>query len=488
MASASTTSLLAFGPLLKRHRRAARLTQAQLAERAGFSVVYVSMLERGARAPQRTTVALFADALALAPTERVALETAAQLPPANLPRDRRAEQAGAARSLPIGGFLGAVPTGALVGRARELATIALALDVVTNGQGRLLMLVGEPGVGKTRLAQEITLKAREQGFRVVTGRCYEPQQPVAYSPFLEALALAVAGADAAVQAQVSQQWPEVARLLPDRVASAPAAAVQLDDRSAQQRLFWQVSGFLGALAEQEPLALLLDDLQWADSASLDLLAHLARHTRERRLLLVGTARAVEAQRQPPLAAALSDLRRDELLEQIAVRRLAEEETSALIGATLRRAIPVEFGGGESGDMTVAPPLAQLIYARSEGNAFFTRQLARALQEQGDLAFAEGQWRLSADTAAPAMHAPESVRAVIGQRLGRLSALTQDVLREASVLGQVFAFDDLQGMSQRGEQEVEEALAEAVGGGSYVRGSMIATASITRSPVTRSTPS
>ena len=87
-------------------------------------------------------------------------------------------------------------------------------------------------------------------------------------------------------------------------------------------------------------------------------------------------------------------------------------------------------------------MAQLIYQRSEGNAFFTRQLARALQEQGNLQFEGDEWHLSA-TAAPASSPPESVRAVIGQRLGRLAPLTQEMLREASVLGQVFTFGDLQ---------------------------------------------
>jgi transcriptional regulator with XRE-family HTH domain len=187
-----SVSTLTFGALLKRHRRAARMTQAQLAERAGFSVVYISMLERGARQPQRTTVALLVDTLALAPTERAALEAAARLPsaPLSLRRENGPVEDAGTPVLPIGGFLGATPTGALVGRTEELATITAILAAGALGQGRLLVLVGEPGVGKTRLAQEITLRARAQGFRVITGRCYEPQQGVAYYPFLEALALA----------------------------------------------------------------------------------------------------------------------------------------------------------------------------------------------------------------------------------------------------------------------------------------------------------
>ncbi|HEY7092017.1 MAG TPA: helix-turn-helix domain-containing protein, partial [Ktedonobacterales bacterium] len=159
----STTSVRAFGLLLKRYRRATRMTQAQLAERAGFSVVYISMLERGARQPQRTTVALLADALALSPAERAALEAVAPLPSPRAGGD-------ATPRLPTGGFLGATPVGPLVGREAELIVIENALEAVAQGQGRLLTLSGGPGVGKTRLAQEITLSARARGFRILTGR------------------------------------------------------------------------------------------------------------------------------------------------------------------------------------------------------------------------------------------------------------------------------------------------------------------------------
>jgi transcriptional regulator with XRE-family HTH domain/tetratricopeptide (TPR) repeat protein len=444
---------LPFGVALKRARRGARLTQAQLAERAGFSVVYISMLERGTRQPQRTTVDLLADALALTADERAALEVAAQLPtPSGEPAP--SERDATPLAVPLGGFLGATPTGPLVGRAVELRHLHTALDAVASGQGRLLLLAGEAGVGKTRLAQEIMLRARAQGFAVLTGRCYEPQQAVAYYPFLQALAMAEAGADPTVLARLPEQWPEVNHLLPDHMASTPTP-LPLDDRNAQQRLFWQVGGFLQALAERAPLALLLDDLHWADTASLDLLAHLARQARERRLLLVGTYREAEVGRQHPLEGMLRDLTRDELVERLVVHPLAADETTALIGATLGA-----DGGVEVSAITVPEEVAQRIYARSEGNAFFTRQLVRALQEQGDLEFAEGQWRLSANLT-PALEAPESIRSVIIQRLGRLTPLTQEVLREASVLGQVFHFEDLRGLAGRGEQEVEEALEEAV---------------------------
>src|SRR5262245_16441037 len=144
--------VLAFGPLLKRHRRATHLTQAQLAERAGFSADYISKLERGARDPQRATVALLADAMGLSTSDRKILEATVQR--------SRARHGDEAAQLPTGGFLGAVPAGPLVGRAAELEAITSALEMVASGHGQLLVLVGEPGVGKTRLAQEITLLAQ----------------------------------------------------------------------------------------------------------------------------------------------------------------------------------------------------------------------------------------------------------------------------------------------------------------------------------------
>jgi transcriptional regulator with XRE-family HTH domain/tetratricopeptide (TPR) repeat protein len=455
------TPALDFGIALKRARKAAGLTQAELAERAGFSLVYIGMLERGARQPQRTTVALLADALCLAVSDRAALETAARLPSAPLPLKRRAKAVTETSRLPVGGFLGALPTGQLVGRKRELELITDTLEAVAAGHGRLLVLVGEPGVGKTRLAQEIALQARVRDYRVLTGRCYEPQQRVAYFPFLDTLSEAMPFAQGNILSPVAERWPDVARLLPDQLASV-LSPIQLDDGNAQQRLFWQVGDLLKTLSKRNPVALLLDDLQWADRASLDLLLHLARYLRDRPILLVGTAREIEAQHQPPLLEALSELRREELLEQLAVRPLAADATSALIEATL-----AGVKGAAGGTETVAPELARRVFERSEGNAFFTRQLAIALHEQEELQWVEGQWRLSATSAsagASVVKAPESIRVVIGQRLARLTPLTQDVLREASVLGQVFIFGELQHMNHRGEQEVEEALEEAAEAG------------------------
>jgi class 3 adenylate cyclase/tetratricopeptide (TPR) repeat protein len=362
--------------------------------------------------------------------------------------------------LPVGNFLWARPEHRLVAREREMRTLLAELDAVQEGAGRVVFLVGEPGVGKTRLAQEVTEEARDRGFFVVTGRCYAPQENVPYFPFLEALAHAYAVAPTAVRATLPQQWPEVARLVPDRTVGAPVAGEGPMSGSTvdQQRLFWHVTGFLQALSAVRPLALLLDDLHWIDGASLALLLHLARHTRESAILLLGTYRDVDVPSTHPLARAAFEVGKEHLMERIEVHRLSLEGTAALLGATLE--------GGE-----VAEAVAALIYGPTEGNAFFAQESLRALVERGEVTLLDGRWELREGVE---LVVPENVRAAVLERVARLSSVTQQALALASVLGQTFTFDDLLATGghlaqtesettdgERGETALEAALEEAV---------------------------
>jgi class 3 adenylate cyclase/tetratricopeptide (TPR) repeat protein len=350
------------------------------------------------------------------------------------------------QDLPIGGFLGALPEGVLVAREEELARLASAVDAVAGGAGRLVLLAGEPGVGKTRLAQEVTLNARNRGFLVATGRCYEPSQGIPFYPFLEALSNAYVASPPSVRAIVAERWPHLGRLLPDHMA--PPSIPPSDSQEERERIFRAVTGFLLTLAEIGPVALLLDDLHWADDSSLALLQHLARHTRASPLLLLGTYRDVEVDPDHPLEAALLDLGRERLIERIAVRRLADSGTAAMMAATL-------------GTADLSPELAHLIHSRTEGNAFFVEEVVRSLVERGDIYRLGHTWALrDIDD----IEVPESVRSVIGRRMGRLHEPTQETLLAASVLGQTFAFDDLQAIEERSEEDVETALEEAVASG------------------------
>jgi tetratricopeptide (TPR) repeat protein len=238
--------------------------------------------------------------------------------------------------------------------------------------------------------------------------------------------------------------------LPEVRARAPHQAVHLVD---QQLLFYAVTRFLEALTGLAPLALAFDDLHWADGSSLKLLTHLAHHTRALPVLLLGTYRDVEVGRQHPLERALRDLQRAELAERIPVRRLDRANTEALIQMAL-------------GENRVSAALAHVLYDRTEGNPFFLQQVVRSLVEQGEIDRHDGHW-VWRRTREPEV--PESIRSVIGHRLARLTAETQEVLHQASVLGQTFAFDELQRLSDRSEEELDAALIEAASAGLVAEG-------------------
>ncbi|MDQ2741058.1 MAG: AAA family ATPase [Chloroflexota bacterium] len=343
-------------------------------------------------------------------------------------------------SLPIGGFLGALPSGVLVGREAEWDRVMGALESVMQGTGSLVLLSGEPGIGKTRMAQEVTLKARHWNFLIATGRSYEPEQAVPYYPFLEALLTLYHACPTDIRLDVPRRWPYLARLLHDEIGLVPSPAGSENGGPSplgraetatagedQQRLFRSVTGFLQAIAERIPIALLLDDLHWADDSSLKLLQHLARYTRGDRVFLLGTYRDVELHRQHPLEMALLDLGREGLVEDVEVRRLDQEGTADLMAEIV----------GEKEDLS---DLAEIVYRNTEGNAFFIQEVLRTLVDRGDFYRREdGRWERRK---VREMEVPKSIRSVIGQRLSRLEERAQEILREASVLGQTFIFDDL----------------------------------------------
>ena len=430
----SMAALSPFAVLLRRYRDAAELTQEELAERSGVSVRAISDLERGVKSrPQRATVQLLSHGLGLTDSDRAAFEAA--MPS----RHRSSTHILRSLDLPVGGFLGSVPEGPLVARQREIDRIREVVGAVHGGVGRLLFLSGEPGVGKTRLAQEATLICRASGMHVVTGRCYEPQQHVPFSPFVEVLSRLVKASRAMLGLDAVQHWPHLARLLPDEEAAGPPSGGEAD----QQRLFWAVGGLLELLAGGMPLAVALDDLHWADDSSLALLQHLTAQLRHVPVLLLGTYREADLRSEHPLARMLRHLHREHLAEEIGVGRLNEEETRALIAATL---------GGE-----VHPALARLVYEHTEGNAFFVQEVVRALAERGEAVEKDAMWQYRAQSE---MAIPPTVQEAIRERLTRLSPRAQATLEQASVLGQTFAFEELQAMSGRSEEEIEAELAEA----------------------------
>jgi len=454
-----------FARELRALRQAAGLSQEALAERAGVSVRGVSDLERGLHpAPQRETIARLARALGLDAAGQRRLRDlarrsgAGRRPPAHAGAATAETAPGGTATLDVsspsrvpaagptpGAFLGAAPAGRLVGREEHMRGVARHIALASEGHGQMVLLRGSPGSGKTRLAQEVSMVLLGQGYLVATGRCYDQEQTMPYAPIRSALAHAYTAAPPTVRA-TSRRWPALTRLLDPTEGSGEVGDAGSD---APQRLFSGVVGFLLEIALARPLALLIDDLHWADGATLSLLLYLARHTREARILLLATYRISDWPGGPPsgredFADILLDLDREELAENIALAPLDRAATAAMAAGLL--------DGPE-----VSPALADAVHRVTEGNPFFVRQVVRALVEQGAIQARHGVWISDAGGDIPV---PDTVRAVIRQRCARLSERTRTILGVASVLGHAFDVEDLRRTVGVGEAEIDQALDEA----------------------------
>jgi hypothetical protein len=220
---------------------------------------------------------------------------------------------------PVAAVSGASPLerlarGVFVGRERELARLRAAFDDANAGRGGVVMLVGEPGIGKTRTAQELETYARIRGGQALWGRAHEAAGAPAYWPWVQALRAHVASVEPQMlSTQLGSGAVEVARVVSEvreRLPGLPPPGADLEPESAQFRLFDAIATFLKNAAASAPLLVVLDDLHWADKPTLLLLQHVAREIGRSRLLIVGTYRDVEVGRAHPLAAALAELQRD----------------------------------------------------------------------------------------------------------------------------------------------------------------------------------
>src|SRR5215207_8418442 len=274
------------------------------------------------------------------------------------------------------------PATAFVGRATEFDTLRSALDAAMAGQGRLVLVSGEPGIGKTRLAQELSIEAQGRGCLVLWGRCWEGEGAPAFWPWVEALGAYARSLDPqTLRSRLGDAAPDLAQLvppiksvLPDLSAPAPAEPEQ-----ARFRLFGGVAALLTGVAATRPLLLVLDDLHWADASSLLLLQFLARELRTAALLVLGTYPDTDLDRTHPLDAALASLRRQPACERLALPGLSVDEVGALL----------ETRAGHPLDDALRA-LAAALHTETEGNPFFITETLRHLRETGGLAQADGR--------------------------------------------------------------------------------------------------
>jgi len=331
-----------------------------------------------------------------------------------------------------------------VGRATELAAVAADLDAAAGGRGGVVLLAGEPGIGKTRLAEEVAAAAAARGALALwaaAGRGRAPPRSGRGSrssaPTWRAATRRVLRHEmGAGAADIAQVVPAVRERLPDLPAPPP-----VEPEAARFRLFDSLAGFLRAAAARRPLLLVLDDLHWADAPSLAALRFLSRELEHAGPLVLGTYRHVEVDRGHPLLATLADLTRGRGTRRVLVLRGLDERDVASFIALV--------GGVEP-----SPGLAAALHRETDGNPFFVSEVVRLLAGEGRLGHAE------AGSPALAASLPEGLRAVVAERLGRLSDRCHRVLEAAAVLGRDFELRVLQPVSGLDGDRLLELLEDA----------------------------
>ncbi|MEX2245332.1 MAG: AAA family ATPase [Dehalococcoidia bacterium] len=336
-----------------------------------------------------------------------------------------------------------------VGRVAESTKLRQKLDEARTGRGGLAMLVGEPGIGKTRTAQEFADAARDGGATVLWGRCFEGEWAPPYGPFAEAIEEYARHADAdELRADLGHGAPPIARLasaVRDRLPDVPDPAPLQPDEE-RFRLLDAVSQFLIALAARAPVVLVLDDVHWADRGTIAMLRHVARFAPKHRLLVIGAYRDVELDRQHPLADALGALRREAEYDRVVLKGLSQEEVGSLL-STLA-------------EQDVNPALVQAISDETDGNPFFIREVLAHLVEEGKLYREEGRWTSRATSIAE-LGIPEGVRQVITRRLSRLSDGANRLLSAASGFNGGFRFQTVAAVAGIDEDAALDAIDEAL---------------------------
>ncbi len=321
-----------------------------------------------------------------------------------------------------------------VGRERELAELRGALEDAIAGHGRLYLISGVPGVGKTRLVEElVSLAEAGGGMTALAGHCIDQEGAVPYLPFVEILESCVDRVDISaspdrLRSLLGEEAPELARLMPKLKRLLPdlPAPLELPPDQARRHLFNCFCDFAARLAWEQPALILLDDLHWADESSLSLLVHLAQRLSDLPLLVVGTYRDTEIDVTHALAKTLENLLRGHRAIPVRLKGLVRNEVALMLK-------------GLSGQ---APPAAVVseIYAETEGNPFFVEELFRYLEEENRLYDAAGAFRSDLKVAEPEV--PQTVRLIVGRRLARLAVPTRTILGTAAVIGRSFAFEVL----------------------------------------------
>jgi serine/threonine protein kinase/tetratricopeptide (TPR) repeat protein len=335
----------------------------------------------------------------------------------------------------------------LIGREQEFAELKRLLNEALSGRGSMVMIGGEPGIGKTHLARAILDEAKRRGAVGVIGHCYEMEGAPPYVPFVEMLEYITRMAPReGLRFSLGDDAPEVARLMPELRNMYPdiPPALQLPPEQQRRFLFNAFRSYVERAARVTPVVVVLEDLHWADEPTLLLLQHHAQTLPTTPMLVICTYRDVELEVTRPFAKTLETLLREKQAVRMPLRRLRLDGVTNMLAAM----------SGQSPPAT----LVRAIFEETEGNPFFVEEVFRHLSEEGKLFDEGGQWLLNLRV--DQLQVPEGVRLVLGRRLARLGENARRVLTTSAVIGRSFSLRLLEELENRQPDAALDAIEEA----------------------------
>jgi ATP/maltotriose-dependent transcriptional regulator MalT len=326
----------------------------------------------------------------------------------------------------------------LVGRTREMQFLDQAFRTARNGEGRCVLLAGEAGIGKSRLAAEIRSRAANDRWIVLQGHCSEQDLSFPYAPWIDALRTFLARKDTAETGELlGPLASELVKLLPELSLLIPAIqpTPTLDPGAEKHRLFESLTRFAASLAATNPLLIILEDLHWSDESSLDLLHFFVRRIAPFPIFLIGTVRNEEF--PPNLARRLAQLKRDGLIDELLLAPLARPEVEQMARAIQR---PTD---------SIAADWLDTLMRLTEGNPFFVEEILKSLPEVGR--------RLPETGRLDERRVPRSIQDLVQRRVERLPEKTRQILSLAAVIGERFDFGLLREVAAEDEPSLLQAL-------------------------------
>lgn len=332
----------------------------------------------------------------------------------------------------------------LVGRGEQLDRLEDALLAANRGQSRFVVLAGEAGIGKTRLAKELEKRAHKVGCTVLAGGCSEAELALPYLPLLEALGNYLSTADADIlAAELGPARQELAQLFPQ--LGSPSVSTTTDPVQTKLRLFESMISLLSIPARQSCVLLVIEDIHWADGSTRELLDYLARRLKALRIMVLATYRSDELHRGHPLLPTVQGWRRAGLTELIELHEMSVSD--------VRDAISAIFD-----TMDLSDEFGSFMHDRAEGNPFVLEEMLKEALDRGDIFRDDAGWqRREIDD----LRIPETVSDTILLRVQRLDEGEMRVLQAASVLGRSFDYPTLIAVAEADEIAVQSSLGAAM---------------------------